>query len=83
MRLGQELRDKVSGIKGIAVSRTEFINGCVRFAIQAPMNKKDNTLPPEVWFDEKQLEVVGKGIKMDAAPTGGPTSLRTPKGARA
>lgn len=81
MKLGQKLKDKVSGVAGIAVSRTEFINGCVRFAIQPPMNKKDNTLPPELWFDEKQLTVVGDGIKMETKRTGGPTASSVPPGA--
>lgn len=83
MKLGSELRDKVSGIKGIAVSKTEFLNGCVRYSIQPKPTKKDGTIPAELWFDEKQLEIVGKGIVIEQRKTGGPTTMSPPKGLRA
>jgi hypothetical protein len=83
IELGKELRDKVTGVKGIAVSRTEFINGCVRYTIQPKPLKKDGSIPAELWFDEKQLEVVGSGIKMEQKRTGGPTTCSPPVGLRA
>lgn len=36
VQLGKSYRDIITGYEGIAVSRTEFLNGCVRVAIQAP-----------------------------------------------
>lgn len=83
IELGRKVRDKVSGIEGIAVSRTEFLNGCVRYSIQPKPAKKDGSIPGELWFDVKQLEVVGPGVIVEQKRTGGPTTLHTPKGAHA
>lgn len=82
IELGQKIRDKVSGIEGIAVARTEFLNGCVRITLQ-PKGKKDGTLPDEKWFDSQQLEVVGQGIKTTQRNTGGPQTRTPPKGLKA
>ncbi len=55
--LGDKVRDSVSGLEGIAVSRTEYLNGCIRIAIQQPVDK-DGKLPETQWMDEPQLEVI-------------------------
>jgi hypothetical protein len=31
IKLGDYVRDKLTGFKGVAVARTEFVNGCVQF----------------------------------------------------
>jgi hypothetical protein len=80
IELGNLVKDKVSGISGIAVSRTEFLNGCVRYSLQPKPAKKDGSMPAELWFDEKQLEVVGKGVAIQMKRTGGPTNTKTPRG---
>ena len=59
--LGQEVRDEVTGFKGIAVSRTEFLQGCCRIEVQ-PKTDKDGKLQELGTFDEPQLEVIGRGI---------------------
>lgn len=82
IELGMKVRDRISGIEGIATARTEFINGCVRISVQPKVDKKTNTLPAEVWFDDKQLEITGKGVKIQSKQTGGPTSSQVPRGAR-
>lgn len=83
IELGNKVRDKVSGVEGIAVSRTIFLNGCVRFSIQPKPAKRDGSIPSELWFDEKQLEVIGKGVAIEPRLTGGPTTHSVPKGIRA
>lgn len=57
IRLGQEVRDRVTGFKGFAVCKTEWLNGCVRWGLQAPIDK-DGKFPDTVSVDEQQLEVV-------------------------
>lgn len=32
--LGDEVEDVVSGYRGIAVSRTEYLNGCAKYGVQ-------------------------------------------------
>ena len=83
IKLGMKARDKVTGFEGIIVSRTEFLNGCVRYSIQPELNKKDKTIPSEAWFDEQQIEIISKGVMMEQRKTGGPTSCKVPKGLRA
>ena len=82
-KLGEKLKDKVSGISGICVSRTEFLNGCVRYSLQPLGDTKKGTMPSEVWFDQQQLVKIGEGVKMKQKQTGGPTSSVVPKGAKA
>jgi hypothetical protein len=81
MKLGQRIKDKVSGFTGIAVSRTEFLNGCVRISIQPPLDK-EGKLPDEKWFDIQQLEIIDEGISVASKDTGGPGSTKIPQGLR-
>lgn len=76
IKLGEKYRDTVSGFEGTAVSRSEFLNGCVRYGLLGL--SKDGGEPPELVFDEQQLEEVKTGRKPAAtASTGGPRH-RTP-----
>lgn len=82
IKLGMKARDIVTGLEGIITARTEFLNGCVRYIIQPPMNKKDNSVPNESWFDQQQIEIIGDGIKLEKKQTGGPVTIHVPKGLR-
>jgi len=75
--LGDKVMDKVSGLVGIAVSRTEYLNGCVQFGVQ-PKLKKGKTEITTWSVDEEQLVVIGKkSVKIKKFkkkdPPGGPT----------
>lgn len=72
IKLGEEVKDTITGFRGIAVSRVEWLNGCVRYAIQGKVNA-DGKVPKEEWFDETQLEVVKKKNVKDRKRLGGPT----------
>ena len=54
--LGQKVRDKISGLVGIATARCTYLNGCDHIAIQPPA--KDGKIPPSQWVDLPQVEVV-------------------------
>jgi hypothetical protein len=73
--LGKEVKDKITGYKGIATCRCSFLQGCDRIEVAAPMDK-DGKLPDMVTFDEPQLEVIGPGIRPEtvkkARSPGGP-----------
>ncbi len=74
IKLGQEVKDRVSGFKGIATATTRFMQGCDRVLV-SPKVAKDGTLPEGRMFDEPDLDVVGDGIKLRPQPkkkTGGP-----------
>jgi hypothetical protein len=92
IRLGQRIRDRVSGLTGIATARLEYLNGCTQYCISPPVDKDGKRV--EGWYvDQQTLELVDNGIaglgpggvgRADinapavAAATGGP-STREPR----
>ena len=77
IELGDKVRCKYTGYTGIAVAKTEFINGCVQFSIATKVGK-DNKLPMEgdPAIDENSLEIVTP-IKREKINGGGPTRVAT------
>lgn len=71
--LGDEVKDTITGFKGIVVARTEWLNGCARVTVQPQKLKSDGTPVESQTFDEFQL-VVLKSAKMAVGrrDTGGP-----------
>lgn len=59
IELGQEVKDMISGFKGIAVARHHYLQGCDRISVQ-PKADKDGKLDESTTFDEPQLIVIGK-----------------------
>ncbi len=74
-KLGQKVRDKVTGFEGIATSRVEYINGCIQYGVTPKVSKGDLTkYPDSTYVDVDQLEKVESEVKIKTSPTGG---LRT------
>jgi len=73
--LGSQVRDKVSGLIGTAVTRLEYMNGCVQYTVTAKLVKGKSEI--NSWnIDEEQIEVMPKKrIKIKKKPTGGATTL--------
>lgn len=69
IKLGQQVRDAVTGLTGIAVSIHTYMQGCRRITIQPPM-AADGKVPDPYTVDEHQLEVVSDGLmaRVDPAP---------------
>jgi len=74
--LTSELRDTISGLKGIAAARCQYMNGCLKYEIQ-PKGLKDGKIQDSYWIDEEQLVLVKSNFK-EIKPNGGPQNL--PKG---
>lgn len=67
---GDRVRDIISGFKGFIINRTEWLNGCRRYAVRG--SDLDDGLPTESYvFDENELEIAGKPLKL-ARPAGLP-----------
>ena len=64
IKLGQKVRDKVTGLTGIVIAKVEYMNGCVQFCIKPKIKANENKIPEGEYIDEGQLEIVGKGIKI-------------------
>ena len=71
INLGDLLRDTVTGFKGTAVAKTEWLNGCNRVAIQ-PLKLKDGVPAELVHMDVEQLELVKRSKLPAPTPGGGP-----------
>lgn len=54
IRLGEEVRDKITGFAGVATARSEFENGCIRYLVTS-RELKDGKVVDD-WFDEQRLE---------------------------
>jgi len=75
--LGDRVKCIVTGLKGIAICKTEYLNGCVRFGVQPEGTNKDGKTYDAEWVDEQQLEHVAttpasKIVKQRQLSTGGP-----------
>lgn len=70
IEIGDRVRDRVSGFKGIAISRTEWLFGCIRIQVQPEKIGKDGKYPESIVFDEASLEVIKKAavLKKDENP---------------
>jgi hypothetical protein len=85
IRIGQKVRDWVSGFEGVATSKHTYINGCVHFMVVPSMKSSKsllNEVPTGSYLSVERLEAVeerkplgGPGSPLSAAPekpTGGP-----------
>ena len=62
IKLGQEVRDIVTGFTGIATVRADHLFGCIRIGVKPQGFDKDGRIQDHEFFDEAALEVVGEGI---------------------
>lgn len=63
--LGDLLEDRVTGIRGIATAKTEFLNGCIQVEVTPRLKKEDITSPEKAFgisIDIQQLKKVGVGL---------------------
>jgi len=76
IKLGDLVRDKVSGYQGIVVGISDFLYGCKRIGIQA-QNLHDGKPVESIWIDLPQAELIeGQKVKTVESDriTGGPIS---------
>jgi hypothetical protein len=65
VKLGEKVKDTLSGFEGTATGRAEYLYGCVRVQVEGVKPDSDGK-PVEVWFDEQRL------TEASEAPVGGP-----------
>jgi hypothetical protein len=79
IKVGDEVEDIISGHKGIAATKTTFLNGCVYFDVIKPANEAKKTESTAMFLSCVRLKktaaktvtpIVPKGEK----PTGGPST---------
>jgi len=60
IELGDRVKDKITGLKGIVVGITNYLYGCQRIMVQ-PEETKDGKPVDTFYVDAPQLESVKKG----------------------
>lgn len=71
VRLGDKVKDKVTGFVGIAVCKTTYLQGCDRVGVQGVVKKNEKPMA-WVYIDEPQLKVLKrKEINEGKKITGG------------
>lgn len=63
--LGHEVRDKVSDFKGVVVSMSFDLYGCIQADVKPKELKENGTPNPGYWLDVSRLEVVSKKPLME------------------
>jgi len=57
IKLGDKVRDPVTGFCGTVTARAEYLSGCVQFMVEPSKVGQDGKPITEVWFDEQRLVV--------------------------
>lgn len=65
IKLGDKVKDKITGFEGIVISRIEYLNGCIQFGVKARV--KNAALKEAEYIDEKQLKWIDEGINKTVA----------------
>jgi hypothetical protein len=56
--LGSEVKDKITGFKGIIRGRTQYLTGCNTYGIQSSKLNKEGIPYDWRWFDEDTLTLI-------------------------
>ncbi len=68
IKLGDKVKDKITGFEGIVIARIEYLNGCIQYGVKARV--KEAALKEAEYIDEGQIERLGPGInKPEPKPT--------------
>lgn len=71
IKLGAQVKDKVTGFQGVATGLVTYISGCIQVLVQPPVDEKGAAREAQ-WFDEQRLEQVGTTvIELDNGKTPG------------
>ena len=69
--LGDKAKDSITGLTGIVVARYEYLNGCIRLALQ-PAEVKDGKPVDSSVFDIEQVQLIEAAPALKLRAAGGP-----------
>lgn len=77
IELGSTVKDRITGLTGVVMARSEYLTGCTHVAILATKLSKEGEVPEYEWIDETRciLDKTKKIIKLvekDTKEPGGP-----------
>ena len=67
IKLGDRVRDKMTGFEGTVNARIEYMYGCTQFEVQPDVDKTGAYRSHE-WIDEPQLEIIKSNGQKKAKP---------------
>ena len=70
IKLGDKVKDTITDFEGVAIQKSEHLNGCVQFEVMPKVNEKGE-IQESVYIDEQQLEIVDDNGGQDSEPSGG------------
>lgn len=73
IKLGQKVRDKVTGFTGTVTAKVEYLNGCVQYCVM-PKAKEEGKLPTPEYIDVQQLEIFKEKVEIVSRKSGGVVS---------
>lgn len=71
IKLGDNVKDTITGYTGVVVARTEWLYGCVRFGVQSK-ELKDGKPMDVYWLDEAQTVKLLPDEALKVTSIGGP-----------
>jgi len=72
LKLGDDVKDRISGFSGVVVAITDWLNGCRRITI-APKELDSGKLLGSETFDAEQVELIKSNAPVGVEPSGGPS----------
>ena len=80
IKIGQMGKDSITGFKGLAMGRAEYLTGCTQILLTPTALDKDGKRRDGEWFDEQRIVADGKKvINLDNARTPGVDEREAPK----
>ena len=72
IKLGETVKDTITGYSGTVIAITNWLNGCKRITIQSPI-LHDGIPVGDQTFDVEQVEKVTDKKNIEPSKTGGPS----------
>jgi hypothetical protein len=72
LKLGDKVKDTITGYSGIIVAEHRYLNGCLRMTLQPDKLGKEGMPVDGMIFDVEQLALVKASVHQPASPGGGP-----------
>ena len=69
--LGQELKEVVTGFRGMVMGRTDYYTGCNHYGLLSKKLNKAGAPTEWQWFDETRLTATGKKLEIKNKKTSG------------
>lgn len=70
IKLGDKIKDRISGLEGIATAKAIYLYGCTQYEV-TPNQLHDGKPIEGIWIDEPQLELVKDNGEKEPEPVYG------------